>query len=484
MRVPSEANRWTFGAAILFPALVACGGDIPADMSAGLGEDGEDNGAVPVLQSGFEMDLRSSFLVTDHRVVDDTNRTHDPCLSTSALDSDKKWTFGYLMKQMANGVSPSTFARSWLSSWENSTSINNDPLVEVRGNPADGGLVNNTKPLARLIREAWERASGGTTLAMNKAPFRLLAIVNRFDLRKEPRNFGEGSSGELRFVFSVLNLDRRDGVGGTCSQYPAVQNLDAGEAGEQLVILEYAVDHSTQTARRDWAFSWAALSDHERGTETFASRLQVLTEKVAVKGAGGTRPNGSALIRIRTNETANDRQWDLREFVINASTRLVVPTTVKQTPAGRLNGSNDLAHWMRDNSTRIMNGTYVVPDRFPTSQGYANTYFRGSHSLNTHSNTFWQGGSGFTVSADVRHEFSKNTCSGCHSQETGSQFFHIHGRDVGVESLVSRFLAGEGVGEDNHPFCTPDPVVPSIQRCFHELQRRADDLLFYVNNGI
>ena len=483
MRVFSEVIRRAIGAAILVPALVGCG-DINTDVTEGQAQTGEgSNGALPapVLQSGFYMDPASSFLVTDVAVVEDGARTKDPCKSTSALDSDMKWTFGYLMKQMANGASPSAFARSWLTSWENSTTVNNDPLVEVRPVASDG-LVNNWKPLATLVREGWERASGGTTLAMNKAPFRLLAIVNRFDLRKAPRNFGEGSSGELRFVFSVLDLDRPTaGFDGYCEQYPAIKELDSGERGEQMVILEYAVEHSTEAARRAWALAWADLTTYPRGSAEFASRLQALTEKVAVKGAGGTRANGSALIRIRTNETTNSLKWDLREFVINASTHLVVPTTVKQTPAGPLNGSNDLALWMQRSSSSILNGTYVVPDRFPTSQGYSNTYFRGSHALNQFGITFWKGGTRYPVNADVRHEFSKNTCSGCHSKETGSQFFHVHGREPGGESRLSSFLTGNS---DGSPFCISDPVVPSIQRCFNELQRRNDDLLSYLNTGI
>src|SRR6186713_1491737 len=242
-------NSWRpLGAAVmgLLPALAACSGDM-----GGGGDEAGPTGTEK-LASGFYIDPESSFLVRDVAVVEDPARTQDPCRSTSSADASKKWTFGYLMSQMANGVSPSAFARSWLASWENSTTVNGDPLVEVRPDPSQP--ISNTKPLARLVREAWERASGGTTLAMNKAPFRLLAIVNRFDLRKAPRNFGEGASGELRFVFSVLNLDSPTaGWNGDCEQYPAIQHLDSGERGEQMVILEYAVDTTTTQAKSDWA---------------------------------------------------------------------------------------------------------------------------------------------------------------------------------------------------------------------------------------
>lgn len=159
-----------------------------------------------VVASGFHIDPYRSVLVRDVGVVDDPARTQDPCLSTNSTNiSQKYWFFGYLLTQMAYGSTTtaySDFARSWLRSWETSTTLNNDSLVAVR--PTSGPI---TKSLPTRIREAWERKSGSTTLAMSQAPFRLLAIVNRFDLRKSPRRFGEGASGELRFVFSPLDLD-------------------------------------------------------------------------------------------------------------------------------------------------------------------------------------------------------------------------------------------------------------------------------------
>ena len=465
-------NSWRrLGVALvgLVPALAACSGDT--------GGEGNEDGLTGTekLPSGFYIDPESSFLVRDIAVVEDPARTQDPCESTSSADANKKWTFGYLMSQMANGVSPSAFARSWLASWENSTTVNGDPLVEIRPDPQSPG---NLKPLARLVREEWERASGGTTLAMNKAPFRLLAIVNRFDLRKSPRNFGEGASGELRFVFSVLDLDSTSWPHG-CFQHPATNGF--GEEGQQFVILEYAVDTTTTQAKKDWALDWAGLTDFQRGTPEYATRLQALTEKVVVKGKGGSRPNGSALIRIRTSETPDQLTWDMREFQINSSTHLVVPVTVKQTPRGSLNGSNDLALWMQRNSSAILAGTYAVPERFPSGQGYSTTNFLGSHSLNQMGKNVWQGGPRYPVSSDVRHAFSKNTCAGCHSKETGSTFFHVNARRLGYQSELSGFLAGDGEGND---FCVPDPVVTSTVRCFNELNRRVNDTLSFLNSGI
>jgi hypothetical protein len=386
------------------------------------------------------------------------------------------------MTQMAGTqISPSVFAYNWLANWALSTTVNGDPLSAVRpANPVD-----NSKSLPLLIYEAWQRASGGTVggdikLAMNKAPFRLLAIANRFDLRNN-RRFGEGVSGELRFVFSVLDLDNAGDDEGTCRQYPATTSLGGGEEGVQLLILEYAVDLSGQ-AQIDWARRWADLTYTSPEEPAYRDELQALTEMVVRAGAGGSRPNGSALIRIRTNETADFNEWDLREFNISASTKFPVPVTVKQTPSVLLNGTDDLGRWMNANASNIHappNDTYVVPDTFPTGQGYANTNFLGSHGRLQSSNTFWSSSSGVPVDSETRHAFSLNTCSGCHSRETGGLFFHVHGRHRAEVSEISSFLSG--VDNSGNPFCVTDPLLPNIARCFSELQRRADDLNNFVN---
>ena len=463
-------------------ALAGCGGELMVDQEG-------DPGAAPadVVRSGFFIDPYRSVLVRDVGVVDDDSRTQDPCASTNGTDISRKyWFFGYLMTQMTSGTDYSGFAQSWLKSWETSTTLNNDSLVEAR--PSGTG-IESTKPIATRIREAWQRKSGGGALAMSKAPFRLLAIVNRFDLRKEPRRFREGASGELRFVFSALDLDQG------CNEYGTPHDLSF--RGQELVILEYAVDISTPAAKRTWILSWTDLTSHEPGSPEFNQGLQNLTQQVVAKGKGGSRPNGSALIRIRTNETANAVQWDLREFEINATTHLVVPAVVKQTPRDSLNCtlngstcSNDLAHWMRDNRDRILADTYEVPDRFPA--GYSTVNFRGAHSTNALGNTYWKGGSGYVVPSEVRHQFSKNTCSGCHSAETGTSFFHIQGRDKGSVAKLSPFLTGYecdgpmlGCAEEitGPPHCVNDPVTQE-QRCFGEVDRRVADILTFLNTGI
>lgn len=43
---------------------------------------------------------------------------------------------------------------------------------------------------------------------------------------------------------------------------------------------------------------------------------------------------------------------------------------------------------------------------------------------------------------EARHEFSLNTCNGCHGDETNTPFLHISTRQAGAESQLSGFLEG------------------------------------------
>jgi len=76
---------------------------------------------------------------------------------------------------------------------------------------------------------------------------------------------------------------------------------------------------------------------------------------------------------------------------------------------------------------------------------------------------------------EARHEFSLNTCNGCHGDETNTPFLHISTRQAGAESQLSGFLEGVEV---------TDPVHSSVRR-FGDLDRRATDMeaLLCVSSG-
>src|SRR6185503_1736389 len=89
------------------------------------------------------------------------------------------WSFGYLMRQLAGGSSASatqvsTFIKTWLDEWQKT------------GNGVNGWPLSARPKLDNHIVQPWKAASTGSGVEFDpdKAPFRLLAIVNRIDLSK------------------------------------------------------------------------------------------------------------------------------------------------------------------------------------------------------------------------------------------------------------------------------------------------------------
>jgi len=168
--------------------------------------------------SSIAIDPERSLLIRDPRVVEDPRRTYNPC--TNVGTPMGVWTFGYLMQEMANqpmtGINPSTFARLWLKNWENNLVIN-------------GWGVAARQAVKDAVITPWEQASGGPgfPLDLSKAPFKLIAIVNRIDLRGNS-GYTTNNAGEARFVFGVI--DRRLNRDGCCT------------VNEMSVILEYGID--------------------------------------------------------------------------------------------------------------------------------------------------------------------------------------------------------------------------------------------------
>jgi hypothetical protein len=443
-------------------------------------------------------------MVTDLDVVNNGSRTSDPCsqLVTPSV-ATKPWTFGYLVNQMANtavtNVSSDAFVRGWLDSWRFATTINGDPVSPPVAND-DTGRPNISVPeyLLRKWRLASRVRSDGTfdpntnpPLKMEKAPFRLLAIVPRFDLRRNSF-FGEGTAGELRFVFGVLDLDAnsnlatdpRSAFSGPCEALDGPSRFPS-DFRNSTVILEYAVDKATEADIVTWARAWVGLSGRDHSDPLYRGELQRLTDSVvkATLGKVKDRSNQSAIIRIRTNEAPGGAgPWHLREFAIpgtrNSQGRLVYtngklncsnsacvprPQTVKQTPADRHNGTKELAAWVLANENLILQENHKVPDVLSSG-----VRFLGGTAINP-PGVVWGGPS---LTGQVRHLFSLNTCNGCHSLETGSHFAHIESRRFHEEAVLSGFLIGAG---DGNPLEVTDPVSGEV-RTFNELDQRSADL--------
>jgi hypothetical protein len=466
-------------------------------------------------------DFPLSLLVTDLAVVNDGSRVSDPCtnLVTPSI-STKEWAFGYLMNHMANtaitGVSTDAFARAWLSSWMTPTTVNGDyvqsPVAEPDNVSVPKYLLETWKLASRVRSDGRLDSNTNPALKMEKAPFRLLAVAFRPDLRT-PGFFGEGSAGELRFVFGALDLDPFHAEPGwglatnpNLAQYPWMsgwggpcRHLDGpttmSDFANTTVIFEYAVDKATPTDVKNWATALSNLSNLGGPTNSnYRNSLQSLTESVVRSGLGKgkRRANESALIRIRTNEAlGGGGPWHLREFGITAlrdssgrlryqngkllcqsgGTQYCVPRpqTVKQTPAAGFNGSKTLSQYTFENAQAILAETHIVPDTFNASYGPAQLL--GGQAINQGaSQTFWAGPS---MDPEVRHKLSLNTCNGCHSAETNTHFAHVMSREWDREAPLSGFLTGF--------IEVPDPVTGMI-RWFNEPDRRALDLKWLADS--
>lgn len=407
-------------------------------------DDGSGSGD-PVATS-LGIDPARSLLITDLSVIEDTTRTFNPC--TGQGNPTGKWTFGHLMTQMANqtqtGIDPRVFVRNWLAKFEAAQTIN------TFGVPARPNVHN-------IITVPWELASGGVgaPLDLTKAPFRLLAIVNRIDLRGNS-GYTQNNAGEARFVFGAI--DRRPNVGNCCT------------VTEMTVIFEYGIDKNGCAGVKAWAQEWVNLSGIPFGSQ-YNQALENITQQFVTAGAAPGKVNGSALNQLRTNEFLQPQpQWELREFrltpgsedpfVANGQLNM---TTVKLTPDESFNNSPTLGQYLNQNFTQVCAGQHIVPLNF------GNGAFLGGNAFAAGAGPAFWDSPAFVCppdpNCDVEFNFSFNTCQGCHLNDTGTVFYHIRPTPFGSAPALSNFL--------RLTFSQPDARCgATFSHGFDELNRR------------
>jgi hypothetical protein len=278
------------------------------------------------------------------------------------------------------------------------------------------------------VLDAWPKLPDGR-LDLTRAPLRLLAVVNRLDLRKT----SAGSAGEGRFVFGVLD------AGGNPTQF--------------TVILEYNLPAASGDEVRAWAERWHALGALDPATEGYRAALQAVTDAFAGPGAAPGRPNGSAINQVRTNEIALAAPWELREFGLNEAGQLA-ERTVAVTPDASFNGAAALATFVNANEAAVLSEQHDVPLQADGAP------FRAGAIVNNVD--FWSAPG--IANNEARHKFSLNTCNGCHGAETSTAFLHVSPRAADQEAALSGFLTGSTV---------QDPVGGE-GRTFNDLARRVE----------
>lgn len=390
--------------------------DFGSSAIAGLGQASATYVVAPL--TGCHVLSSREIFVRDVSVVDDPVRTD---LAGPAGDPRTgAWTFGGLMQKLSPKPSDAPdLVESIFRSFETDQTVN--------------GFVIPSRPgMEPIILGGWPRTPDGK-LDLSRAPLRLNAIVNRFDLR-DPAG---PHAGEGRFVFSMES---------------------GGFPIQGTLIMEYRLPASTPAEIQGWADAWHALGSHPFPSEEYNAALQILTDKITAHGAVPSAPNGSGLLRLRTNEIdlGLGAPWQFREFNFNPATGFLVPATIKVTPDSSFNGSPVLSSFMRSAAPDILLDRHAVPETFQGMPFLTGSVF----------NLLTPWVSDGTVDNDVRHHLSLNTCNGCHGAETGTAFLQVFPRFPGQPAQLSGFLQGETVS---------DPVS-GVTRTFGEISHRRADL--------
>ena len=442
-----------------------------------------------------------SLMITDTSVVQDPTRTYNPCVGgTAGGNPNGVWTLKSLMTNMANttltGINADDFVKSWLN-----TEVFGQKSIASSGDittpPVRDDLTNVSGSKRKFIA-AWLKNSGflvnqtninnWQTLLVNKLeflPVRLLAIVNRLDLRG---NLGYGSSGvanggEGRFVFCFMDSNN------------ACTSSNNGP-GTMTIILEYAIPITDCNGLKNYGQQWYNLKNMAFGT-TYNAALEGITNVFTAVNAGAplSKPNKSALNHLRTNEFIQS-PWNIRDFEIKDPTHKLALIHPNKEPMREANASAggqnvaakvaSLVAFANANTAAIQSeGPYTIP-----------TDIQGVDGQIPSPSYFWNG-SGLAITSDsTRHKMSLNTCSGCHAGETRNTFTHVQPRNFGTPANLSAFLTGLGADDeatdiDTDPigtFWLKDPAnrptaATAPKRGFNDLFRRANSLETLINTA-
>jgi hypothetical protein len=333
------------------------------------------------------------------------------------------------MTQMSGKVPPSKFVENWLNQWLEDQTVGH-------------GVAIARSAMNDLIINPWREASGGGRLDLNKAPFRLLAIVNRMDLRSVDDKH-VSSAGEGRLVFGTLDAEGKP--------------LGRGF----YIIFEYNLAASNLHELNQWAGKWKRLQEQPIESRRYSDELSKITRAFTDRKIGPDN-NSIHLNQVRTNEVALGRPWELREFKISQGQPKLTQVPVAGTPDFEFFNNTKQGRQTLGAILQLMDG---LPDSILGSS--APTPFGAP----------WKPAN---VTSDQRHQFALFTCSGCHHTETDALFTHIAFPEennlpdsLGNQAALSGFLTGIKV---------EDPLDKTVTRKFNDLERRQIDFAELLND--
>jgi len=372
------------------------------------------------------VDLSKELFITDVSVVEDCYRTSwsGSCPGTLTPATRGAWSFGKVMEGVfatSDQKELSKHVRRWLELWRKDQIVNGE-LVEAR--PA----------IRDLVLKPWDKASHGGNLDMEKAPFRLLALVFRMDIGRAITAPFIDSAGEFRAVYGVLD--------------------EYGNATPFTMIFEYRLAAGNCQDILDWAHRIHALSSYDFGPQ-YNAALQEITDRIITKGAIPTFLNGSALLAVRTNETFLDTPWEMRSFALavpphddddddddianRGHGNQQVPELLHQfnplTPAAHYQKSQALGDFLLEFAPSILAGIFTFPVNY-RGQPFLAGVAHNSLDLGWHS----QEPICTSTPRNVQRVFSSFTCQGCHGKDTATSFVHVSPRRSGEPAKLSELL--------------------------------------------
>jgi len=375
-------RRWlrTLGFAVVVVAL-SCGGRVESVTTSR---------ASPT-PCDVSLDRFKELIVVDEAVLSDgrsLNATGGP------------WSFRHLMESMAPaGEDPGDFVRSWLEEWGRLATFNGYPL------DTDG---SRAAKMNSLVLCPWMQSNAANqcdatcshcaqqVLDLRAAPFRLIAIANRMDLRTSLLASGPAGEGELVFALTTGPADVQGSAPGSMTLSFSYTLPDSAPGGGHGV--------------KGWAAAWHALGTPASGGDAYLSALQGVTDGFTARGLAPSKPNGSSLAQLRTNDSALAFTRQLRDFRLGASDGELHVSSTDNTPAAALNGTSQLGDLLSANREKVLQHTWVVPAELLGGSSEAFVFHWAAPNVET-----------ATLSA-----FAQGTCNGCHSQnQPVDQIFHV-----------------------------------------------------------
>ena len=382
---------------------------------------------INAINCGTALLKQNSLFITDLSVVEDPARTYNVANGTG--NSVGVWTFGNLIKNIANplvtGVSVKTFLKKWLMGWTDGRVVNGQtvaprrdvlrfligPWLQKCNSGFGANYFNDIVTMGDQWKTDWDNTNEADLL--KNAPFKLMAIVNRLDLRGNTAYTNMNNAGETRFIYTLEAPIRLSDV--SPAGFPPKGFDGIGSGGSctgpidwegMNVIIEYGNPIDDVCALRDYAQAWLNLSTYTIPSAAYNDALEAITHTVIDANRAPNKPNKSALDQIRTNERIffqsacqfdntsqqawSKSDWELSQFELDASDHWLHAAPVSNTPMNETNmpwyltiagystggtssnwtsqsnptdhpGSNALLEWVFAHNSLVHSGNYRLP---------------------------------------------------------------------------------------------------------------------------